>query len=249
MDSKLTEARIVLVSGIMLALLMFLRPDIDLAVSAWFYGGAGEWRFSNDMPLAGIPYRWIPRLAWLTLALALLILIVGGANRLRQYLPQRSGVIFLLSALLLGPVLLVDVGLKGHSGRARPLAIEQFGGSREFSAAFEPARQCEWNCAFVSGHVATASFIMAFGWLNRRRRAHWLAASLLLGAYTAWARIAVGAHFLSDTIFAWYAIYFALWFTELLLRKAGVLPRKCQPSEKIVNQPAMRLSPPPTADD
>ena len=40
--------------------------------------------------------------------------------------------------------------------------------------------QCHKNCSFVSGHVATASFVMAFGWLAApaiRRR--WLLAAAL----------------------------------------------------------------------
>lgn len=165
----------------------------------------------------GLAYRWTTRLGWLLLAGIALLLAVGRVKPGRIEIAQRS-LVFLLLAALLGPVLLVDVGLKGHSGRARPATLVEFSGQRHFSPAFIRSDQCDWNCSFVSGHVATASFVMAFGWLGRRRqRLAWLATSLLLGAYVGWARIAVGAHFLSDAVFAWFSIYLTLWLTEKLL--------------------------------
>ena len=105
------------------------------------------------------------------------------------------------------------------------LKIEQFGGNKQFTPAFIPADQCSQNCSFVSGHVATASFIMAFGWLGApavRRR--WLLASMAFGGLFALVRMVPGGHFLSDTIFAWFATYFSLWFTEWLFRRLDWLP-------------------------
>jgi membrane-associated phospholipid phosphatase len=116
--------------------------------------------------------------------------------------------------------LLVDATLKEHSGRARPVRVEQFGGTRQFTPAFIPADQCKANCSFVSGHVATAAFIMAFGWLGApvvRRR--WLLASIGFAATLALARMLPGGHFLSDTVFAWFATYFSLWLTEWVFRR------------------------------
>jgi lipid A 4'-phosphatase len=95
----------------------------------------------------------------------------------------------------------------------------------QFTPAFIPADQCEHNCSFVSGHVATAAFIMAFGWLGKpavRRR--WLIASLAFGGLFALVRMVPGGHFLSDTIFGWFATYFSLWLTEWLFKKVGWLP-------------------------
>ena len=68
---------------------------------------------------------------------------------------------------------------------------------------------------------------MAFGWLGApavRRR--WLLASIACGGLFALVRIVPGGHFLSDTIFAWFATYFSLWVTEWLFRKLGWLPAR-----------------------
>ena len=88
-----------------------------------------------------------------------------------------------------------------------------------------PSKQCAKNCAFVSGHVATASFLMAFGWLGApavRRR--WLLAGLAGGGLLAFVRLAAGGHFLSDCVFAWFATYFSLWATEWVFRRLKWLP-------------------------
>ena len=77
----------------------------------------------------------------------------------------------------------------------------------------------------VAAPCATTSFVMAFGWLAApaiRRR--WLLASLGTGALLAVVRMSAGGHFLSDTIFAWFATYFSLWLTEWAFRRLGWLP-------------------------
>lgn len=225
-NSRATEFRLALLACGLLAGLFIALPQIDLAVSGLFYRGAGNWALNRESLWLAIPYRGLPRVGQgLLVALAALWLLSfwPGLAKLRA---RRTLFGFLLAGALLGPILLVDATLKEHSGRTRPVNIEQFGGNRQFTPAFIPADQCEKNCSFVSGHVATASFIMAFGWLGApavRRR--WLLASLAFGALFALVRMVPGGHFLSDTLFAWFATYFSLWFTEWLFRKLGWLPR------------------------
>jgi len=225
-NSRATEFRLALLACCLLAGLFVALPQIDLSVSGLFYRGAGNWALNRESLWLAIPYRGLPRVGQgLLVALAALWLL-SFLPRLPQLRARRTLIGFLLAGALLGPILLVDATLKEHSGRTRPVNIEQFGGNRQFTPAFIPADQCEKNCSFVSGHVATASFIMAFGWLGApavRRR--WLLASLAFGGLFALVRMVPGGHFLSDTIFAWFATYFSLWFTEWLFHKLGWLPR------------------------
>lgn len=223
MISKATELRLVLLLGTLLAIVFLTWPEIDLMTSSMFYAGDGRWLYNNRMTLPGIAYDWTKILGRLLLAGMVLALFAG--KLLKRFAPNaRQTSIFLLVAALLGPGLLVDIGLKGQLGRARPVQTDVFGGQSSFTPAFVPSDQCASNCSFVSGHVAAASFIMAFGWLgSRRRRLAWLAGSLLTAGYVGWARIAVGGHFLSDVIFAWFAIYFTLWLSERILKYLGML--------------------------
>lgn len=223
--SRATELRIALITFGLLAGLFIAFPQIDLAASGLFYRGGGLWALNREDLWLAIPYRGLPRLGQGLLVGLLILWLLGFSRRFPKLQARRITFGFLLAAALAGPILLVDATLKEHSGRTRPVNIEQFGGSRQFTPAFIPADQCEQNCSFVSGHVATASFIMAFGWLGApaiRRR--WLLASLAFGGLFALVRIVPGGHFLSDTIFAWFATYFSLWATEWLFRRLGWLP-------------------------
>ena len=225
MTSRATETRLVLIAFGLLAGLFITFPQLDLLASGLFYRGAGHWALNREDLWLAIPYRGLPRLGQGLLVGLLLLWLLSFWSRLPRLRARRTTLGFLLAGALLGPVLLVDATLKEHSGRTRPVNVEQFGGSRQFTPAFIPADQCEQNCSFVSGHVATASFIMAFGWLGApavRRR--WLLASLACGGLFALVRMVPGGHFLSDTVFAWFATYFSLWAVEFLFRKFGWLP-------------------------
>lgn len=225
--SRATELRFALLAFGLLAALFVAAPQIDLAASALFYRGNGLWALNREDLWLAIPYRGLPWLGQGLLVSLLLLWLLSFAKRFPTLRARRLTYGFLLAGALAGPILLVDATLKEFSGRTRPVNIEQFGGSKQFTPAFIPADQCQQNCSFVSGHVATASFIMAFGWLGApavRRR--WLLASLAFGGLFALVRMVPGGHFLSDTIFAWFATYFSLWLTELLFARLGWLPRR-----------------------
>ncbi len=223
--SRATEFRFALLAFGLLATLFVAWPQIDLAASGLFYRGEGQWVLERHSRWLFLPYRGLPRIGQALVVVLLALWLLSFVKRFQKLRARRVLFGFILVSGLLGPVVLVDATLKEHSGRARPERIEQFGGIRQFTPAFLVADQCEKNCSFVSGHVATASFIMAFGWLGTpavRRR--WLLASIGFGAFMALARMAPGGHFLSDTIFAWFATYFTLWLTEWLFRRFGWLP-------------------------
>lgn len=225
--SRATELRLALIAFGLLAVLFVALPQIDLATSSLFYRSDGRWALNREDLWLAIPYRGLPWLGQGLLVTLLLLWLLSFRTSLPKLRARRAIFGFLLFGALLGPILLVDATLKEHSGRTRPVNITQFGGSKQFTPAFIPADQCSQNCSFVSGHVATASFIMAFGWLGApavRRR--WLLASIAFGGLFALVRMVPGGHFLSDTIFAWFATYFSLWATEWLFRKFGWLPSR-----------------------
>jgi len=225
--SRATELRVALIAFGLLAVLFIAFPQLDLAASGLFYLGDGKWLLARDSAWLALPYHGLPRAGQSLLLVLLILFLLGFWQRFPRLKARRAAIGFLIVGGLLGPILLVDATLKEHSGRTRPVNTVNFGGSKLFTPAFIPADQCQKNCSFVSGHVATASFIMAFGWLGApavRRR--WLLASIACGGFFALVRMVPGGHFLSDTIFAWFATYFSLWFTEWLFRKLGWLPAR-----------------------
>lgn len=224
MISRATELRIALAAFAVLAVAFEAFPAIDLAASGLFYR-EGAWLFERDSTWLAIPYLGLPRLGQALLVTLAGLLLLSFVPRLTTLRAKRGSIAFLLAAALAGPVLLVDNVLKDNSGRTRPINTTHFGGSKQFTPAFIPADQCQKNCSFVSGHVATASFIMAFGWLGASAvRRRWLLGSMAAGGVMGIIRMLPGGHFLSDVIFAWFAVYFSLWAIEWLFRRLGWLP-------------------------
>lgn len=187
-----------------MAALTLAAPGLDLAVSRWFWNG-------TSFPVAA----WAParaarevfRASYHLLALAALAAaFLPRAARLR--LPAREAG-FVLAAYALGPGLLVNAGLKSFWGRARPREIAEFGGAARFTPPLVPTDQCTRDCSFVSAESAGLAFfavaVLLLAWPRLRTSAArtGLAAGLALWALSgAWLRIAFGAHFLSDTVFA-----------------------------------------------
>jgi lipid A 4'-phosphatase len=191
------------------ALFLFLFvPEIDLAASGLFYV-PGHGFVMSDWPPILILYGAVPWIAWGILALAAAAAIWLFLLQRPFWLLDRKALMFLVASTAVGPGLLANTLLKDHWGRARPAQIEAFGGSREFTPAPLPAIECATNCAFVSGHAALGFSLVAFAFLlppGGLRRAG-IAVSLAVGAVIGLGRIAQGAHFLSDVVFAGFLVY------------------------------------------
>ena len=211
--------------GLFVALSALFRffPEIDLWAASLFYE-PGRGFFAPTNWWLAIPYRGMPILAQ-TVAL---VLLAGWAGSfvVQRWQSIRKTFGFLLAAAIIGPHLIVGIGLKENVGRARPANIVEFGGTQTFTPAYVLSDQCKKNCAFVSAHVASASFLMAFGWLGvpavRRR---WLLAGAGLAAVLGLARMLQGGHFLSDVVLPYFFVYGGMWITEWLFGQFNWLPK------------------------
>ena len=192
--------------------LFWWLPGIDLAVSSWFYDPQHGFAWAAWPPLRAAENS----IRWITLAIALIA--AGGAAWLRLlgrpiWRLDRNALIFLVAATAIGPGIIVNTVLKDHWGRARPYQVEEFGGSKSFTAAPLPADQCNRNCSFASGHAALAFSLVSFGFLlpAGRRRTSAIGAALGFGALIGLARIAAGHHFLSDVVYAGLIVVATTW--------------------------------------
>lgn len=190
----------------LLCVVIFLVwPEIDLSFSRRFYDPARGFYLGQE---------WWPQFFYHLLGHATFkLLAVFGALLAMVFLSGRHGrpwrwrIVYLLIVLLLGPGLLVNVLLKDHWGRARPNQVIEFGGTSRFTPALVPSRECRRNCAFVSGHAALGFYPLSLGFVFPRWRRFWLAGGLGLGGVAGYFRILQGAHFLSDVVFAFFAVY------------------------------------------
>lgn len=170
-------------------------PEIDPAVTRWF--------FVADQ---GFPWAVTPAAALihesatgtpLYFGTALLLGLTLARLRHRPVRPW----LFLFLALLLGPGVIANLVFKDHWGRARPVQTEIFGGSRHFTPYWQPAQECGKNCAFFSGDAAYGFIFAALGGVMKARR-RWFWGGTLVGVIMGGNRIMMGAHFLSDIVWA-----------------------------------------------
>jgi lipid A 4'-phosphatase len=192
----------IVVGAVVALLFLTVDPDIDLAVSRWFYS-AGLGFPLEHLRLFNLVMKGLPVLVIGAAVLAGLLGIAGAfSHRVWLSITPRLAAYLVLS-LALGPGLLVNTLLKDHWGRARPHQIVEFGGGAHFSPALLLSDQCARNCSFPSGHAALAFWLVAFASLVPGRwRTITVLIALTIGVLVGLMRIAQGGHFLSDVIAA-----------------------------------------------
>lgn len=116
--------------------------------------------------------------------------------------PWRLALAFVVLAGTLGPGLVVNSGFKDNWQRSRPYQVQAFGGTQQFTRAAVMTDQCNNNCSFVSGHVACGFFLVSLMLVDRKRRVLWGATGVAAGLTIGFARMADGAHWLSDVLWA-----------------------------------------------
>jgi len=173
-------------------------PMLDIWASGLFYDGGFQ---LHSLPfLQGLRRVLIAGMY----VFALLVLAVFMLRLLRRQSLRAWG--FALTTILVAPLGLVNGVFKTYWGRARPADVTFFGGDKTFTPAWFYTDQCDVNCSFTSGEggaIATTALLIGFlawpklGPVGRR----WLALALAaLVVLTAGLRVAVGQHFLSDTL-------------------------------------------------
>jgi len=207
-------------AGLFLCMALYAKvPQIDLSFSARYFDSARGFIHAND-PLVRLLYLWTPPVGRTILALlAVFSLLAPWLARLAERQGRtdtamrcrtswRHMAVIAVICGVIGPGLLIEGVFKNTVGRPRPVQVEQFGGNQPFHGPFQPGDDPDSHRSFVSSHAATGFWLMSLGltagpvW---RRR--WLLIGVVAGAVIGMGRIMQGGHFLSDIIFAFYAVW------------------------------------------
>lgn len=206
--------------------LFWALPVLDMASSELFYrAGAGfplsqnlllrAFRKSADLVLILLFIGLLGRLAWRVAR--------HGLNALAG--TRRS--VFLLTALAVGPGLIVNGVLKSWWGRPRPVAVDIFGGEAPYQPVWRISDWCQSNCSFVSGEASSAAWMVAAVVLIPARLRPLLAPPVVIYALLlSLNRLAFGGHFLSDIVLSWTisGLVFAVLF-RVMVSAPGVAQR------------------------
>lgn len=182
---------------------LFGLTNLDLVTVRPFYHP----ELRDPWPVAEHPVWWLcyrsaPFVTGVLAVTGAAVLVLGvirkGSRRFRLH------GLFILLAVIVGPGVIVNGVLKDHWGRPRPRQLLEFGGRHHFAPPLAPVGA--HGKSFPCGHCSVG-YLYAIGWWLWRRRRPWRAAASLvvglsLGTVLGIGRMAAGAHFLSDAIWA-----------------------------------------------
>ena len=212
---------IALVFAAVIGLLFGLFPQLDVEIARLFYDPvAKNFPLRSNSALGHVrdAASWILVLLIAPSVIALLIKLV--VPRARSWISARAA-IFLIATLALAPGLLVNVLLKNHWDRPRPVAVVEFGGNERFVPWWDPRGQCVKNCSFVAGEASSAFWTLAPAALAP---APWrfltYASAIAFGVGMGAVRMAMGAHFFTDVVFAGLFTFIIIVLTHGLIFRA-----------------------------
>jgi membrane-associated PAP2 superfamily phosphatase len=214
-----------------------LYPQWDLDIAALFY---------DPKTHAFLAWGWRPldaareAASWLITLLAApaFFAIVGKLilPRRRMLSPGRAAV-FLIMTLALGPGVLANKILKDHWARMRPEDVTQLGGTHPFTPWWDPRGPCPENCSFIAGEPSGAFWTIAPAALAPPQwRPLAYAGALAFGAAMGALRIAGGAHFFTDVVFAGIFMFLLIWIFHGLIYRW----RLTRLSDETVERPLVR---------
>jgi lipid A 4'-phosphatase len=181
-------------------LLVFaLWPGIDLDVARAFYGAGG---FSHTS-LEGAARTFLSTAPFFILGAFMALYALRRFGVAVPYAPTARGLAFLVATMAIGPGLVVNLGLKDHAHRPRPVQTKEFGGPYEFRPWYRFDGECLRNCSFVSGEGSEGFWMMAPAVLTPPPvRPFAMAGALVFGALAGLLRMAFGGHYFSDVLLA-----------------------------------------------
>jgi lipid A 4'-phosphatase len=191
-----------MIVGLGFAFLFRFYPELDLTVSRFLYLPDRHF-IGNSSPAFSAARTFFNILFYGVCTLTVIGCVMTHSTG-RPWLKISSDKwIYLAVCILTGPLIITNLGFKDHWGRARPHSVVEFGGDKSFSPPLIETQQCDKNCSFVSGEASSIYIIcFAAAFLFPSFAGIWVVTGVILGSAAGFVRMAQGAHFLSDVIFA-----------------------------------------------
>lgn len=200
----------------LLLIIFYAFPQIDLATSRYFFTPAicdasstpgdvcGAFTAANNWFLKNLRMIFF-RLPYVVAIVQLCMLIACYTQHGSTFNAARANNLKIaLGSLLIGPGLIVNVILKEHWGRPRPVSVTDFGGMMDFVQAGSFAGKCVSNCSFISGEAASAGWLLCLLiFVPQPARTGLFLPVIAISLLTPVMRLAFGGHFLSDIVLGW----------------------------------------------
>jgi lipid A 4'-phosphatase len=206
---------IALAVAVVVGLVFGIWPDLDLKLAALFFDPErhGFWRayYPPFLRLRDAA-TWLIALVSMPAFFALARKLIWPQRRL--LIPSRA-VVLMIVTLALAPGVVANLVLKEHWGRPRPIDVAEFGGDEHFRPWWDPRGDCPKNCSFIAGEPSGAFWTLAPAAVTPPQwRAVAYGSALAFGAAVGVLRMAAGAHFFTDVVFAGVFSFFVIWLVH-----------------------------------
>lgn len=214
-----------------------IHPQFDLDLAALFYNPA-----THRFAASGVWVEYVRDAASLLIALIVAPAVFAVIGKVvlpsRRMLIAGRAALFLIVTLVLGPGVLANGILKEHWARMRPEDVAQLGGHERFTAWWDPRGQCPDNCSFIAGEPSGAFWTLAPAALAPPQwRVLAYGGTIAFGAAVGVLRMAGGAHFFTDIVFAGVLTFLVVWTAHGLIYRW----RPTRLTDEAVEQPLARL--------
>jgi membrane-associated PAP2 superfamily phosphatase len=206
---------LIVLAASLMALVSVLMPGLDIAIARYFFDPQ-----TQQFPVASIAsLHWLreqgPVIVTTTIACLIGTLVRKFIYPRRPLLIPGRAMLFLALTLAIGPGLVVNVALKNHWGRPRPVQVTQFGGHDRYVPWWDDHGTCPHNCSFVSGEASMAAWLFAPAvLLPPPWRALALGGAAVFTAIIGFLRMAYGGHFFTDTVFGALLTLLVIWLVH-----------------------------------
>lgn len=188
--------------------LPFWWSDLDIRAAAHFHHDApfelgydASWPLGNKQPYKAL-YAFGSALSWLIVLASILAFAVP---RWRRHPLVRQMALTSLATVALGTGLLVNGIGKDYTGRPRPRTLQEFGGQAQYRPPLDlgtPGVGKSFPCGHCSVGFAVGAIGLTVVAVRPTLGVAIIIGSFLLGGAIGSARMAAGAHFLSDVLWS-----------------------------------------------
>jgi membrane-associated phospholipid phosphatase len=199
-------------------------PNFDLIVAHQFYDRGG---FIGHAALDRLGRDFFRVTPFVVLALYAGLWLAKRYGAWTRWAPSGRAVIFLIATIAIGPGVVVNLGLKDHWHRPRPVQTQEFSGPNAFRPWYDDDGACKKNCSFVSGEAATGFWMVApASVLPPPWRGPAIVAAFAFGVGASLLRMAFGGHFLSDVLLGGLVTLIVIEIARKIVWPRGPQPTK-----------------------
>jgi membrane-associated PAP2 superfamily phosphatase len=184
---------------------IFWLSDLDIQLARLFYDPDNileHWPL-KQMPFVKIMFDYAFEFV---LSLGILAFSVFFASFLfPKCRAWRFQSLYIVLVIALGPGLVVNLIVKDHWGRPRPVHIHEFGGQYDY---IPPAKIGNTpDKSFVCGHCSVGYAFFAVYFLAQNHKLIYFLLTLSFAWSMGFTRMAAGGHFLSDILWSGYLVF------------------------------------------